>query len=218
MGKRVNKATSMVHTTCKSKIEKYKLEEMAIRLREEEHLTYQEIAEKLNISGLVPSDDEIKLWTVERFLKKIPEVKKHLLHQDKRRLLKVMNKQVDIIDETLLLYNRTKTLLINMENKAAESNGTINTKSYKALCSEMRVLLKQMTEMQKQINDFENVKKFMEIVLETVHDVAPQALNPILDKLRIKQNSVWLTKKVNSMSDTEFNEVVEPKDQEEKDL
>ena len=180
-------------STLKSKIEKYGLEDMVIRLRNENGMTYEEIATALNNSGKVPMDDEINLWVVERYLKKIPQIQKNLMQQDKRRLLKVMNNQVDIIGETTSLYNRTKGLLLNMEQEATDKDLLVSSKAYKAMCSEMRALLKQMTDIQKEVNDFDNVKKFMEIVLETVQECAPESMPMILDKLRIKQNSVWTT-------------------------
>lgn len=180
----------VVSPTNKSKIVKYKLEEDCVNLRKS-GLSYQEIAEELNASGKVPEDDPIDEYVVMRFLKKIPQVTKQLVKEDKKRLLQVVNTNFDILHEINTLFGKTKSLLENMEADAYDKGKLINPYQFKAIVSEMREMLRQMMEIQKEMNDYENVRMFMEIVLETLQKEAPDKLPIIVEKLKMAKGTQW---------------------------
>lgn len=180
----------IVSPTNKSKIVKYKLEEDCVNLRKS-GLSYQEIAEELNASGKVPEDDPIDEYVVMRFLKKIPQVTKQLVKEDKKRLLQVVNTNFDILHEINSLFSKTKNLLENMEADAYDKGKLINPYQFKAIVSEMREMLRQMMEIQKEMNDYENVRMFMEIVLETLQKEAPDKLPIITEKLKMAKGTQW---------------------------
>ncbi|GEA16743.1 hypothetical protein E308F_29890 [Moorella sp. E308F] len=181
---------TVVSPTNKSKIVKYKLEEDCVNLRKS-GLSYQEIAEELNASGKVPEDDPIDEYVVMRFLKKIPQVTKQLVKEDKKRLLQVVNTNFDILHEINTLFGKTKSLLENMEADAYDKGKLINPYQFKAIVSEMREMLRQMMEIQKEMNDYENVRMFMEIVLETLQKEAPDKLPIIVEKLKMAKGTQW---------------------------
>jgi superfamily II DNA helicase RecQ len=177
----------------RSKIVKYGLEEKVVKMRQN-GMSYEDITDAINKSGALPDGEEISIYSVQRFFKHVPEINKALVKQDKRRLLKVVNNHIDIIQETQQLYNKTKSILAQMEEQAQEDeDGGINPYHYKAILSEMRESLKLMMELQKEIADAETVKQFMQIVIDTVQEVAPSALPVLLERLKIKKGSAYFT-------------------------
>lgn len=190
------KPIPIVSPTKQSKIVKYKLEEDCVNLRKS-GLSYQEIAEELNASGKVPADDPIDKFVVMRFLEKIPTITKQLVAEDKRRLLNVVNTNFDIIEEVNTLFGKTKALLEMMEEDAANKGKIINPYQFKAVTSEMRELLNQMMTIQKEINDYKNVRKFMEIVLQTLQEEVPDKIPIIAEKLRMTQGTQWFANIIN---------------------
>lgn len=184
------KEISIVSPTKQSKIVKYRLEEDCVNLRMS-GMSYQQIADELNASGKVPDNDPIDKYVVMRFLEKLPEINKQLVREDKRRLLQVVNNNLDIIHEISSLFNKTKSLLELMEDEAYEKGKHVNPYQYKAVASEMRELLKQMTEIQKEINDYNNIRKFMEIVLTTLREEVPDKLPIIVEKLKLARSTQW---------------------------
>jgi hypothetical protein len=181
-----------VSSTKKSKIVKYKLEEDVVMLRQS-GLSYQQIADELNQSGKVPADDPLDKYVVMRFFEKLPEVQKQIIREDKRRLLNVVNNNLDIIHEITELFGKTKALLESMEEDAYLRGRTLDPYRFKAVASEMREMLKQMTDIQREINDYNNIRKFMEIVLETLKEVAPESIPIIAQKLRMTKGTTWFS-------------------------
>ena len=184
------KKVAVVSTTKQSKIVKYKLEEDCVNLRRA-GLSYQEIADELNASEKVPNDDKIDKFVVARFLEKIPEITKQLVQEDKRRLLEVVNTNFDVFYEINALFSKTKTLLEFMEEDAIEKGKLIDPYRFKAVASEMREMLRQMTDIQKEVNDYNNVRKFMEIILQVLQDEAPDKIPIIAEKLRVVKGTQW---------------------------
>ena len=184
------KRVSIVSPTKQSKIVKYKLEEDCVNLRKS-GLSYQEIADELNASGKVPNDDSIDKFVVARFLEKMPDITKQLVREDKRRLLEVVNTNFDVFYEINTLFGKTKMLLELMEEDAVSRGKTIDPYRFKAVASEMREMLKQMTDIQKEVNDYNNVRKFMEIVLQVLQEEAPEKIPVIAEKLRVVKGTQW---------------------------
>lgn len=176
--------------TKQSKIVKYKLEEDVVNLRRA-GLSYQQIADELNDSGKVPENDEINKYVIMRFLEKLPEINKEIVKQDKRRLVQVVNNNLDIIHEVNTLFNKTKNLLEMMEEEAHQRGKHIDPYRFKAVSSEMREMLKQMMEIQKEINDYNNIKKFMEIVIQTLREECPDKIPIIAEKLKLAKGTQW---------------------------
>jgi hypothetical protein len=184
------KRVSIVSPTKQSKIVKYKLEDDCVNLRKS-GLSYQEIADELNASGKVPNDDSIDKFVVARFLEKMPDITKQLVREDKRRLLEVVNTNFDVFYEINTLFGKTKMLLELMEEDAVSRGKTIDPYRFKAVASEMREMLKQMTDIQKEVNDYNNVRKFMEIVLQVLQEEAPEKIPVIAEKLRVVKGTQW---------------------------
>lgn len=174
-----------------SKIIQYGLEQDTVNLRQA-GLSYQRIADELNASGKVPEDDPINAEIVRRFLDHIPEVNRELVKRDEKRLLTVVNNSMDIISEMTNLYGKTARLLETIEEKAYEEGTIVDPHKFKALSSEMREMLKMMIEIQKELNDYENTKKFMEIVMETVAEECPQSIPIIIDRLKMSRETKWI--------------------------
>jgi MinD-like ATPase involved in chromosome partitioning or flagellar assembly len=130
----------------------------------------------------MPVDQIMTVPNLSRFMNHtMPEIKREIVKKDKRRMLKVANMQIDVIGEINSLYEGAKEKL----------KEDLNAKEYKAISSEMRELLKQILELQKEVLSYENVKKFMDIVLNTVREECPEALPTILERLRVHQNTGW---------------------------
>lgn len=175
-----------------SKIVKYKVEEDVINMRRA-GLTYEQIAEDLNASGKIPPDDPINKDTVARFLETIPEVKRKLYRDSQKRIIKTINQSFDIIYEINNLYEKTKSLLEKMEEDAEEKGKYINPYQFKAVSSEMRELLSKMIEIQKEINDYKNVHKFMEIILQTLYEEVPDKIPIIIERLKTIKETKWFS-------------------------
>lgn len=173
-----------------SKIVKYKLEEDCVNLRKQ-GFSYQAIADELNSSGKVPDNDSIDKFVISRFLEKMPEVTRALIKEDKGRLMKVVNTSFDVYYEINSLFGKTKAMLEFMEEEAASKGKLTNPYKYKAIVSEMREMLKQMTEIQKEVNDYNNVRKFMEIVLGVLQTECPEKLPIIIERLKVVRDTKW---------------------------
>lgn len=173
-----------------SKIVKYKLEEDCIMLYKS-GLSYEKIAEELNASGKVPPDDPISKFAVMRFIKEYPDLNKEIVRESKARLVKVVDANINIINETIDLFKRSKEILEKMAEDAELKNRHINPYQFKAIASEMRELLKMMTEIQKEINDYQNIKKFMEIVIEVLYEEVPEKIPVIAEKLKLAKGTQW---------------------------
>lgn len=173
-----------------SKIVKYKLEKDVITMRNQ-NMSYQEIADEINQSGKLPEGETIDRFVVMRFLEKFPEVTKELVSVNQERMLEAVNIQFDIIHETSNLYRKAKNLLEDMEIQARSYNRPVNPYQFKAIASEMRELLNQMIAIQKEINDYNNVRQFMEIILDVLKEEVPEKIPIIAEKLRINQGTKW---------------------------
>lgn len=174
-----------------SKIVLYNLEQDTVNLRQA-GLSYQRIADELNASGKVPEDDQINADIVRRFLDHIPAVSREMVKRDEKKMLAVVNNNMDIIHEMTTLYGKTADLLNAMEDQAHKEGYILDPHKFKALSSEMREMLKMMIEIQRELNDYENTRKFMEIVMETVAEECPQSIPIIIERLKISQETQWI--------------------------
>lgn len=187
------KEISLVSPTKQSKIVKYKIEQDVVTLRSE-GMSYQDIADELNASGRVPADDPLDKYVVMRFLEKMPEITRKIVQEDKQRLVEIVQTNMDIVSETAGLYQRAKNIMEAMEVRAANSEyGYVDPYRFKAVASEMRELLKSMTEIQREISDAENVRKFMEIVMDVLKQECPDKIPIIADKLRVMKGTQWFS-------------------------
>jgi len=180
-----------------SKIVKYGLVEDVINLRRQ-HLSYDKIAEELNASGKVPPHDKINKWVVMRFLETVPDKLKSAVSKDKRSLVTVVNANMDIIFEVNNLFQKTKAILENMEKDFEEKGKPINAYAWKAIVSELREMLRHMGDIQKEINDYNNVRRFMEIVIETLYEECPDKIPVIAEKLRLAKGTQWFADILNT--------------------
>lgn len=185
-----DKKVPIVSSTKQSKIVRYKLEEECVNLKKA-GLSLSEIAEELNNNEKVPPNDNIDKFVVARFLEKIPSVTKQLVQEDRRRLLEVVNTNFDIMEEINGLFGKSKSLLELIEDDAYRQGKTVNVYMWKAVVSEMREMLRHMTEIQKDINDYDNVRKFMEIVLQVLQEEAPEKIPIIAEKLKVVKGTQW---------------------------
>jgi hypothetical protein len=184
----------------RNKIVRYKLEEDCILLKKS-GLTHQQIADELNNSGKIPNNDLITRDDVDRFMKRVPTVEKALVKQSNARLMEAVNTNFDIIHELSSLFARTKNLLDAMEKRAEEQGKLIGAMSFKAISSEMREMLRHMTDIQKEINDYENIRKFMEIVLQVLQEECPAQIPKIAERLRITKGTQWFANIVGRKDD-----------------
>lgn len=173
-----------------SKIVKYKLEQDTVNLRQA-GLSYQRIADELNAIEKVPKNDPINADNVKVFLESVPQVNREMIKRNEKRMVAVVNNNMDIISEMTTLYDKTKDLMEAMEENAYYRGKHVDPYRFKALSSEMREMLKMMIDIQKELNDYENTKKFMEIVMETVAEECPSAIPRIIDKLKAAQETKW---------------------------
>lgn len=180
-----------------SKIVKYGLEEDCINLRKQ-HLSYDRIAEELNSLGKIPEDDSVDRWVVSRYLQTVPDAIKAAVKNNKRTLVSVVNTNMDIIFEVNNLFHKTKAILEGMERDYEEKNKPINVYQWKAVVSEMREMLRQMGDIQKEINDYDNVRRFMEIVIETLMAECPEKVPVIAEKLKMAKGTQWFADILNA--------------------
>lgn len=173
-----------------SKIVRYELEQDTVNLRQA-GLSYQRVADELNALGKVPENDQINADNVKTFLNNIPQVSREMVKRNEKRLVAVVNNNMDIISEMTTLYDKTKKLMEAMEERASENNKHVDPYRFKALSSEMREMLKMMIDIQKELNDYENTRKFMEIVMETVAEISPESIPIIIEKLKAVQETKW---------------------------
>lgn len=171
-----------------STIVKYHLEQDVINLREV-GLSYQKIADELNASGKVPEDDPINWEMVQRFVNHLPKLKKEVVRRDHKRMVAVVDNSIDIISEMTGLYGKAKTILDALEERATSENKSIDPYRFKAMSSEMREMLKQMTDMQKDLHDYNNTKIFMQTVMDVLQDVSPESIPIIIDRLKMNKGS-----------------------------
>ena len=195
----------IVSSTKQSKIVRYNLEQDVIRMRSEGD-SYQTIADALNESGKVPADDPIDKYVIMRFLEKVPHLDSQITVAQKKKLAQSVSDTFDIIFEVTSLFHKTKTLLELMEDDAISKGRYIDPYRFKAVVSEMRELLAQMTNIQKEVNDYNNIRKFMEIVMNILQEEAPEAIPAIVDKLKVAKGTVWFAEILNRSSKGGKNE------------
>jgi hypothetical protein len=189
----MDKEINIVSPTKQSKVVKYKIEQDVVNLRSQ-GFSYQDIADELNASGKVPPDGLLDKYVIMRFLEKMPEITRQIVQEDKRRLVEIVQINMDIVHETSGLYHRAKAILEAMETRAATSEyGYVDPYRFKAIASEMRELLKSMTEIQREVSDADNVRKFMEIVMDVLKQEAPDKIPIIADKLRVMKGTQWFS-------------------------
>lgn len=113
------------------------------------------------------------------------------MSESRDRILQVVNTQFDVIQEVGLLYARTRKLLEQMEDDAELRKKMVNPYQFKAVSSEMREMLNTMLEIQREVNDYENIRRFMEIVLQTLAEEVPDKIPIIVEKLRVTKGTAW---------------------------
>lgn len=193
MNQRTKKALDKaIDDMSRSKIVKFKLEEDVINLRLA-GMSPEHIAEELSASGKLPEGESISVKTVSRFLDKLPQVSKELVENNKSRLLQVVDNNLDIVHEINGLYKRTKHLLDGLELAAEEKGKMVSPYHYKAVASEMRELLKQMNDINKDISDYNNIRKFMEIIMDVLRQEAPQSIPTIIERLKLAKGTGWFS-------------------------
>lgn len=153
----------------------------------------QEIAEMLTNSDKVPESVSISRDEVNKYLKKAKETKREIAVKNKKIFLDVIHTELDIMSEMQSNYMKTKTLLEALEKRALDDDRLINPYQYKALISEMREGLSQLKEIQKELNDANNIKRFMEIVLQTLKEECPDKIPIIAEKLKIAKETLWFS-------------------------
>jgi len=173
-------------------IEEFGLVDDCINLRKL-GLSLDKVADELNNGGKLPENVEISPEMVGYFLRNISDYRKEIIKKSKAHLMQSINTSFNVYDEINDLYSRTKLLLLDMEEVAANKDRHVDAYRFKAVSSEMREMLRQMLEIQKEVNDYNNVRKFMEIVLETVQEEAIEALPVIIEKLKIVQGTQWFS-------------------------
>lgn len=183
-------------STKKSKIVRYKIEEDVVMLRQS-GMSFQQIADELNASGKVPEEDPLDKYVVMRFLEKLPAIQQQIVQEDKRRLVSVVSANMDIVYEITDLYGKSKMLLQMMEDEAFNRGKMLDPYRFKAVASEMREMLKQMTEIQREITNYDNVRQFMEIVLGTIKEECPEKLPIIAQKLKMNKGTNWFADMMN---------------------
>lgn len=171
-----------------STVIKYQLEQDAINLREA-GLSYQKIADELNASGKIPIDDPVNADIVRRFLDNLPNLKREMMKRDTNRMLNVVDNSIDIISEMTTLYGKAKNILDALEQRALDNDRVLDPYRFKALSSEMREMLKQMTDMQKDLHDHNNTRIFMETVMEILQEISPEAIPILVEKLKSNKTS-----------------------------
>ncbi len=173
-----------------SKIVQFKLEEDVINLRKS-GLSLDKIAEELASSPKIPEGESVDRFVIHRFLEKMPEIKKEIVRESKHRLIKVVNTNMDIIFEINSMFQKTKNIMEQLEVDANQKNKMVDVYRWKAVVGEMREMLKSMGDIQREINDYNNVRRFMEVVIETLSDECPEQIPTIVDKLKSTKGTQW---------------------------
>src|SRR5690606_18818033 len=131
--------------------------------------------------------------TVSNFFKALPEVQREIVKRNKKQMIKVVNNNLDIIHEIQQLFARTKRMLEEMELRAEDNDTIVSPYKFKAISSELRETLKLLMEVNKEINDLNNIKQFMAIVIEVIKEEAPQSIPIIIERLKLAKGTGWLS-------------------------
>jgi DNA repair ATPase RecN len=180
-----------------NKIVELGLEEDCAYLRKS-GLSYKDITSELNNSGKVPLECVLTEKQVIEFLTiELPKAEQRVARRQRNAVTEIVKTNLDIVKETTSLYGKCKNLMDSLEERAENANTCIDPYRFKAVASEMRELLKQMTDIQKEINDYDNIRKFMDIVISVVQEEAPDCIPAIAEKLRISKGTQWFADIVN---------------------
>jgi hypothetical protein len=176
----------------RNRIIKYKLEHDCILLKNT-GLRESVIAQNLNNSGKVPLNDLVTYQDVNNFFIALPEIQQGIVTVDKATMVRSVSLHFDLIHEISSLFARTKKMLDKMEEKADEQDRLVGAMSYKAISSEMREMLRHMTDVQKDLMEYDNVRRFMEVVIGVLQTECPAQIPKIAAKLRITKGTQWFS-------------------------
>lgn len=183
MEKLINKVSGTV-------IGRYGLTEDVINLRLA-GMSLSEITDIVN--SKLPEGVTVTKTTVSNFFKALPEVQREIVKRNKKQMIKVVNNNLDIIHEIQQLFARTKRMLEEMELRAEDNDTIVSPYKFKAISSELRETLKLLMEVNKEINDLNNIKQFMAIVIEVIKEEAPQSIPIIIERLKLAKGTGWMS-------------------------
>lgn len=175
----------------KGKIVKYKLEKQCLELRRQD-LSLAQIADELNKNMIVPKDDQINKFTVKRYLDSISMTEQVSVSKKVDYETKLVT-TIDLLDETRSLYNKTMSLLLFMEESAEENDKCIDPYRFKAVVGEARAFLQQMKDLQKEVSNYNDINKFIEVVLTVLKEECPEKIPVIVEKLKLDRGTAWFS-------------------------
>jgi hypothetical protein len=175
-----------------SKIEQYGLIQHAIDLlKVQPKLTYQQIADELNVIGQVPPEDHITAENVAHFAKAYPEIRREILLANRAHMRKLVleSAEFDMLGTLKDMAARFTFMIDAMEEDAFSEGRLPNATAYKAITSELRETLKQIENIHKEVYDMEIVRQFLIEVVKTLQEVSPEALQAFIAKMKGKREN-----------------------------
>lgn len=195
MAKLDNVTDILVKVAYTSKIEKFNLAQDCVDLRRA-GLSFTAIADELNATGRVPEGEKISKFAVSKFFSQLPNITRAIVKEKREYLIDSVNAGFDICHELKDVYNKTKIFLELMEEESVEKGRMMDAYRYKAVVSELREFLSQMSEIQKEMNDYDNIRAFMEVVIKTLQEECPEQLPIIAHKLKLAKGTSWFASMV----------------------
>lgn len=191
----------------KNKIEQHGLEQVFAELIRQSK-TDEEVTRILNHEYL-PPDESVSISTVCRFRNKLPNLKKEVVKQDKRRILKVVNDDMDFVKETKEIYRVAKRMLDEVVEEWDKREELPDPQQMKYVIDSLMKVMELQRKIQKDFYDFDMVKKVIEIVMMTVQEEAPEAMPTIVEKIRASKASWLFDGTVSEESEEQDENIVE---------
>ena len=91
------------------------------------------------------------------------------------------------------MYLRSKDLLDDLEDQALDNSRITSPYQYKAVASEMRESLRLMMDIQKELNDYVNIRNFMNIILNVLKEECPEKIPIIAARLKATKGTTWFS-------------------------
>lgn len=172
-------------------------EESVLKLRRS-GFSYEYIAEGLSkeveLMKDLPFGTKIDKYVLHKFFKEFyPDLAFKSIEDTNKKLTNYSSK-VDIMADLTMLRNRTLDVMDKLDNVLEyEEFNNMNIKSFKSLADVLLATTAQIANIQKEVNDYQNVIDFIEVVIEVIHIECPEVLPIIMDKLKMQKNTRWFS-------------------------
>ena len=152
--------------------------------------SYEQIVEKTNRA--LPEGLTISKTSLARMIEKhYPDLAGIVAKKRQNNLILKFASQIDIVQETMELFYKAKDLMQKLEDDAENRGAILNPTQFKQVAEIMIALTRQTTDIQKEMSEYSNIKKFIEVVIQILHEEAPELLPIVMDRLNVIRDTKW---------------------------